>query len=97
MKIFRHYAVELFFKCMGAGSTQLGTNCGRVFWAFYARNCVFVQIEYAVCYTFMLDIYIYIYIYIYIFCYSCFKKKIGKNSSLCVFLFLLNSMLFGEK
>ena len=25
------------------------------------------------------------------------KKKIGKNSSLCVFLFLLNSMLFGEK
>ena len=90
MKIFRHYAVELFFKCMGAGSTQLGTNCGRVFWAFYARNCVFVQIEYVVCYTFMLDFFFFSVI-------LASKKKIGKNSSLCVFLFLLNSMLFGEK
>ena len=25
------------------------------------------------------------------------KKKLEKNSSLCLFLFLLNSMLFGEK
>ena len=32
----------------------------------------------------------------YFFCYSGLKKK-GKNSSLCVFLFLINSMLFGEK
>ena len=26
----------------GAGFAQFGTNSGWVFWAFYARNCVFV-------------------------------------------------------
>ena len=26
----------------GAGFAQFGTNFGWVFWAFYARNCVFV-------------------------------------------------------
>ena len=36
---------------LGAGSAQFGTNCGRVFRAFYSRNCVFVQVEPALCYT----------------------------------------------
>ena len=36
---------------LGAGSAQFGTNCGRVFYSFYAKNCVFVQVEPAVCYT----------------------------------------------
>ena len=75
MKIFRHHVVELFFTCMGAGSAQFGTNCGRVFYAFYARNHVFVQIEPAVCYTCMLDYYYYFLLFL-------LKKKTGKNSSL---------------
>ena len=77
---------------LGAGSAQFGTNCGRVFWAFYARNCVFVQVEPAVCYTCWTSF----------FCVVILASKKNKNwkkknSSLCLFLFLLNSMLFGEK
>ena len=75
---------------LGAGSAQFGTNCGRVFWAFYARNCVFVQVEPAVCYTCMLDFFL---------CYySCFKKKNWKKIPFCVcFYSFLNSMLFLER
>ena len=65
---------------LGAGSAQFGTKCGRVFWAFYARNCVFVQVEPAVCYTCKLDFFF--------CCYSLFKeKKIGKKFHfVCVFI-----------
>ena len=71
---------------------SFGQTVDRFSRQFMLETVFFVQVEPVVCYTCMLDFFIF-------FCYSCFKKKkkTGKNSSLCVFLFLMNSMLFGEK
>ena len=74
-------AMELSPK-LGAGSAQFGTNYGRFFWAFYARNYGFVQVEPPVCYTCMMDFFFFVVIL------ASKKKKPGKKIPVCVFLFL---------